>query len=84
MVSLYIESGGDIRPCLYRSLLASFGLGGQIGSEVASMFSDHLKYTSPTPLDWSFWRIHTDPRMHAGMTGDEALIAAKEIISSWN
>lgn len=84
MVSVYVESGAEIEPCLYRSLMASFGLGGQIGPATASMFSNPVKYESPTPLDWDLWRIHTDPRIRAGMSIDEALIAAKEIISSWN
>lgn len=80
MAIAWIEYGPRLEECLYEEIMQSFGIGNDFPAGTPSIFNDDGVYTSPTPLDWTLWRIHTDPRIVAGMKEKEVRKVAMEIL----
>lgn len=76
----WIETGPDIKFCLYQEILGSFGLGRRFPRGTYSIFSEDEAHRRPTELDWQLWRVHTDPRIVSGMSRDAANAMALEIL----
>lgn len=79
-VVAWIEDGPDLEECLYEEIMQSFGIGNDFPAGTHSMFNDDRVYNRSTELDWLLWRIHTAPRIQAGMTAPVAIEAAREIL----
>lgn len=77
---LFIEYSETFDACLYEEIMQSFGIPQDFPDGTPSIFNDDNVYGEPTELDLLLWRVHGDPRLKAGMTRDEVLPLAHEII----
>ena len=76
----WIEAGAALEECLYEEVMQSFGIANDFPAGVPSLFSDDRVYRVPSELDWVLWRIHTDPRIVAGMSKMEARAVVSVIL----